>query len=96
MTGSKLVVGLIRTKTFQGRIKPLLPTSLMPALRRLFLRKAKLASIAPTEETINFIYENVRDDVLQLQNILGLREPFWDMEAARNSHILTRCGNRDG
>lgn len=96
MTGGRFVTEMIRTKTFQGRIKPLLPTSLMPFLRRLFLRKAKLAVIAPTEETINFIFESVRQDVVQLQEILGLQEPLWDMEKARQKHIQERCGNQNG
>ena len=92
MSTGKITSKIWKTYVFQRLFKPFLPIALKRVMRKVFLNKAKLSEIAPTEDTVDFIFDGVKSDVANLQNLFSLPEPLWDMEAARKNHILNRCG----
>jgi len=86
-TNRKVASKMWGTRAFQRLIKPCLPVFLKPMLRSLFMKKAQLTSIPPTDETIEFIYDGVKEDVQKLQQVLGLDEPLWELEAVWEKQI---------
>jgi hypothetical protein len=76
-----------QTKTFQRILKPLSPNFVRSIGRKILLKKASQAVVAPTVSTIDFIYENVKEDADRLKRLTGRSEPFWDLKLARSKHV---------
>ena len=73
-----LIRKLYHTPLFQRVLQPLSPAFLKATIRRVFLKKSEVRSIAPTAATIDFIHDSVRADVEKLHAILGWEQPAWD------------------
>lgn len=93
MASGKLTSKIMATKIFQRIIKPCLPVFIMPFIRRVFLKKAELSTITPTEDTIGLIFDGVKEDARKLQELLNLDAPLWDLESVKLKYISSNSNN---
>lgn len=89
----KMIYHLYRTNLFKKVLQPATPNFLKQALRRLLLRKNKLAKIPPTRATLEQIALGVRADISRFETLLGYKEPLWDIEHSIEQILLKQKGN---
>ncbi len=70
----------IETKLYRRILRPLLSPSLRDKIRSWVLPLPSNHWIPPDSETIQYIIDQVRDDVTDLQHLLELDSPLWDLD----------------
>ncbi len=93
LVAGKLMTSLWHSKVFQRILKPVSPSFVRTAARSVLLKKATQASIPPTADTIDLIFESVRQDAEKLQQMTGRSKPYWDLEKTR-SEFITQLGEQ--
>ena len=68
---------VLRTRLYRNILRPLAPVRTRLALRRVLMPKARFQLTPPRPETIEYLRERIRDDVVQLQRRLQIDEPLW-------------------
>lgn len=62
-------------------LRPLLPSSIKQRLRSMVLPKAPPRPDPPNAETVAWIIDQLREDLADLRQLMGLDAPVWDMNA---------------
>lgn len=73
---------LISTHFYRRLIRPCLNLTLRDKIRRWVLPSTTQTYIPPTAATQRKIIEQVRDDIAELQQLLELDSPLWDLPTA--------------
>jgi hypothetical protein len=81
-----------RSSAYRRFLRRLLPERSRDWFRRHLLPKPPPPPPAPCEETLRYLAERLAPEVEELQDLLGLSSPLWDLEAAILSHL--RSGRR--
>jgi len=96
--GKPVVAGHWKTmleSTFYRRVvRPLFSTTVRDALRSRLLPKARVVPAPPRRETVRYIVERVRDDIAELQALLGHDQPMWDLDAVLQRHGMKQESSR--
>lgn len=77
---------LVEGRFYREWIKPLLPIGLKTKLRDTLLPKAPPRPDPPSLDTVDRILDGVREDCEMLREIMGRREPVWNLDAVRAEH----------
>jgi hypothetical protein len=72
-----LLGGVNRTPLYRRLVRPFLPTRARDRLRKTVLPPAPPRPAPPTEETIAFIYEQLRADLASLASLMGREPDVW-------------------
>jgi len=81
---------------YRAFLRPWLPRAVRSRLRDVLLPKAPRRPSPPSVATVDYILDRIREDVARLQQLLGLREPFWDLEAVRELYAKSARNNVRG
>jgi hypothetical protein len=71
---------IMRSALYRNVLRPRVPQGLRDTLRSALLPKAPPRPEPPSNDTVRYIIDALRDDGEQLRAILGLPEPLWDAE----------------
>lgn len=69
-----------RQPIYRKMIKPLLPRSIRERASRNLLPKAEGDVAPPSESTLKFLIDQLRDDSRELASMVGSPKPWWDLE----------------
>ncbi len=67
-------------------MRPLIPVRVRQLLFHVGLPKAPPRPAPPSPATGHRINDTLRDDLMRLQQLMGLDAPVWDMETIREKH----------
>lgn len=70
-----------RYSGYRRFLRPLLPSSIKQLLRSMVLPKAPPRPDPPTAEIVAWVIDQLRDDLADLQGLMELSHPVWDMSA---------------
>jgi hypothetical protein len=68
---------------YRRLIRPLLPTTVRDRLRQALFPKAPQRPAAPTPATVDWVYDQLSDEIREVSAFAGLATAAWDREAAR-------------